>query len=108
MKTPKRLKPKNPQQKARNSHDKNELEHYKGLVRELQKRIRGLERELSFFSKRKHFDEAVEEVQEEEFTSPPPPKKRCEECARGHYDEFEIADKVIGTCNICGNRKRLK
>jgi hypothetical protein len=37
-------------------------------------------------------------------------RKSCDKCFVGFYDEYEIMDKVIVTCDndSCGDRKRLK
>lgn len=32
----------------------------------------------------------------------------CDSCGKGHYDELVLLDKVYGTCDTCGERKRLK
>lgn len=32
----------------------------------------------------------------------------CTECHSGVMEEYEIMDKVIGTCNSCGFRKKLR
>ena len=109
-KTSSATKKKNPEKKE---SGRGEIEHYRGLVRKLQKQVKQLEKQLSYYSKREHFfpeteDDHIGAATPIEDDTPSPPKIRCEECYRGHYDEFEFAGKVIGTCNICQNRRRLK
>lgn len=88
-----------------------ELEHYKGLVRELEKENRSLKRENKELSKQKHIfidktdDDEVLPDSEDTYIKP---KKRCDSCGKGFLEEFEILDKIFGTCNICSDRKRLK
>lgn len=89
--------------------DKNEVEHLRGELRELQKQNRQLRKQLKHLEKRDHLNE-LNEPEEPIEKIEPKVKIRCTACGKGFYDEFEILDKVFGTCNIptCGDRKRLK
>lgn len=95
--------------------DKSELEYYRGKCRELEKRIRQLEKQLTSYEKNKHiyndvihdYEEIIaQQVEVEELTTKK--KQKCPECFKGDLDEFEIMNKVFGTCNSCSFRKRLK
>lgn len=87
--------------------DKSETEHLKGIVRQQSKRIRQLEKLVRQYEKYERStstpssidDEILEEIK---------PKTRCTECHKGFYEEFEFIGKIIGTCNICDHRKKLK
>ncbi len=98
-------------QKRDRNQDKSEIEHYRGLVRTLEKRVRQLTRQLKYFEKREHILE-LSEPNEDETIPQEEVKKliRCKapKCHTGFYNEYDILDKVIGTCNVCGDRKRLK
>jgi septal ring factor EnvC (AmiA/AmiB activator) len=97
--------------------DKSELEHLRGENRELTKTIRKLKRQVHQFEKSKHiyhevisdYEEIIAEEQAQEVVVEKKSKmKSCEKCFSGVMEEFEIMDKVIGTCNSCGHRKRIK
>lgn len=74
--------------------------------------MRTLRKELQYYKKRDHI---VVHSQEEEISNHSEDtqvtletRKRCEECARGHYEEIELMGRTYGTCTVCENRKRLK
>lgn len=91
-------------------------EWLRGQVRELQKENRALKRQLKFLEKKEHIfdDDTSQEVEvagDSEDTYPDMQRKAkepCSDCGKGFMDEFEFLGRVFGTCNICGNRKRLK
>lgn len=89
--------------------DKSETEHLKGIIRELQKEVRSLTKRLKHSLKREHL---YEQLEPEPAPEPIEIKRRksCDKCFVGFYDEYEILDKVIVTCDndSCGDRKRLK
>lgn len=97
--------------KLRNkSHD--EIRYYKGLVRDLQKQVRQLQKQLKYYDKRHHLieDNAVElqELKDKSDEIPEIARKiKCVSCDIGHYDEFHLLDRLYGTCDNCGLRKRL-
>lgn len=95
-----------PQHKNPRKKDKNETDHLRGLIREKDKQIAALTRQIKYLEKREHLAEVL--ADEPEYEEPPKPQKRCDACGKGHYVEFEIANKCYGTCNICEDRKRLK
>ena len=90
-----------------------ELEHWKGLVRELEKENRSLKRENKELSKQKHIfidktdSDDIDMSSEDTFTELKL-KKRCQECFKGYLDEFEIMNKIFSTCPTCGDRKKVK
>lgn len=95
--------------------ERSETEYYKSLIRELQKENKQLKRQLTHHEKRKHrHDEVINDYEElltqyvpiEETSSKR--KSKCSECGKGDLEEFEILNKVYGTCNSCGLRKRIK
>lgn len=90
-----------------------ELEHYKGLVRELEKENRSLKKENKELSKQKHIfidktdDNDIDHSNEDTYIELKP-KKRCSSCGKGFLEEFEIMNKIFATCNICGERNKIK
>lgn len=92
--------------------EKSEGEHYRGEIRRLKKVIRSLEQELRESKKHEHMFEISqdeEDTNDSEDTFRSLKKlQECDVCGKGHYVEFEIIGRVIGTCNICGDRKRLR
>lgn len=100
--------------KTRNKEG-SEVRHLQGEVRRLKKVIRSLESEIRALKKWEHNYHTKIESQDEEITSDSEdthvvlkPRKPCEHCGKGFYVEFEIMDKIFGTCNVCQHRKRLK
>jgi vacuolar-type H+-ATPase subunit F/Vma7 len=91
------------------NQDKSEVEHLKGIIREQDKQIRILTKRLKHAVKREHLHE-LQEQEEAPIILEIPKRERCLECHRGFYNEFEICDKVYGTCDLpeCGHRKRLR
>ncbi len=95
----------------------NELEHLRGIIKELSKENRSLKKQLKQYEKYEHLnpnelgqdDKDVVRDSEDTFIDL---KKliRCQSdsCGKGVYKEYELLGKVYGTCNICGDRKRLK
>ena len=81
-------------------------EYYKGLLREANKQIRELQKELKQHKKQAHmFEEFVDDVANDvEIVEK---KKRCPDCGKGHLDIFEIIGRVFETCKLCGYRKKI-
>lgn len=95
--------------------ERSELEYYRSQIRELQKENKQLKKQLGHHEKRKHiYNDVISDYEEMLIQHVPVDeiktnkKITCEDCSKGNYDEFEIMGKVIGTCNNCGFRKRLK
>lgn len=95
--------------------DKSEAEFYKSTIRELEKENKQLKKTLSYYEKRKHIYNDVLQDYEEMLVQHVPIEEvknskinHCEDCFKGTIEEFEIMGKVIGTCNNCGFRKRIK
>lgn len=87
-------------------------EWYRGRIRELERENRALKKQLKQLEKKEHFfDEGqdIEIASDSEDTFPDlKAKTPCHSCGKGFIEEFEIMGRIIGTCNICGDRKRLK
>lgn len=97
--------------KIRNkNHD--ETRHYKGIIRDLQKQVRQLQKQLKYYSKREHIlednqEEIKEIIAKKEEQVQTPKRIKCSECNQGYYDELSLLNKLYGTCDNCGHRKRL-
>lgn len=95
--------------KVRNKkHD--ETQYYKGLIRDLEKQVRNLKRQLKYYTKREHIlNEHLDDIKELTSKKEEPilKKLKCTECNKGTLDEFMVLDRLYGTCNSCGHRKRL-
>ena len=93
-----------------------EIEHLKGKIKEQEKLIRSLQKQLKQLEKREHLVE--DSIQDTEYSRDTedtyrelPKAIRCDSvdgCGKGILEEYEILGKVIGTCNVCGFRKRIK
>lgn len=96
--------------KTKNKNHNTESQYMKEKIRELEKENRQLRRELQYHKKNEHIfnDKEKDEVEPEEETVIETKRIKCTSCGKGTYDEFEIMDKVFGTCNVCGERKKLK
>ena len=93
----------------RKSHD--ELEHYRGLLKEAEKKIRSLEQELKRFKKHDNlYENNKDEIQEILHKQTESKKYKdledCPECFKGKMQEMEIIGRVYATCEVCGFRKR--
>ncbi len=90
----------------------NETKLLRERIRELEKQVRTLNKQLGYYKKHQHLFENTkidEEVEEETMEQEIMTKGiTCDHCGKGKYVEFEILDKVFGTCNTCGDRKKLK
>lgn len=86
---------------------KSEVEHLRGYVRELERLVRSLQQQLRQYEKYEQKSQDEEIVTDTEDTFPSL-KVKCDSCGKGTFDEYEIMGKIIGTCNICGERRRLK
>lgn len=82
-----------------------ELEHLRGQLKELRAENKSLKRRLRELEKHEHMYETTEEIEEHQEEIK---KIKCPECFKGHLDEIEILNKVFGTCNVCGHRKKLR
>lgn len=90
----------------------NETRHFQGIIREQQKEITRLKRQLRYFEKRDHLNELPEPeetpepilVTEMKYKCTNPELPNCD----GTYNELVIGEKVYGTCSECSHNKRLK
>jgi len=101
--------------KTKSKDHNSELQRLRQEIRELTKRCRQQERLLTKYSKQEHFYADIkDEVEElvaikEEAATKKELQVPCETCHEGHYQNlFEALDKLYGSCNSCGHRKRLK
>lgn len=86
-----------------------ELEGLRGYCRELEKENRSLRKELRRYEKYEQHGQDTEVSGDSEDTMEIKPKlTKCEDCGKGYYKEFEIMNKVYGTCGTCEHRKRLR
>ena len=92
--------------------ERSEVEYYRSIIRELEKENRKLKKELKYHTKREELyennREEIHEVLENKKEIKVKKLKRCDDCSKGFLEEIEIMNKVFGTCNICGFRKKLK
>lgn len=92
---------------ARSKHAKPD-EHLLGEVRSLKKLVKSLRQRIRQLEKTEHNYEENKDVVEQEEQPVIQKLQTCEDCGKGKYIEFEIMNKIIGTCNNCGHRTRLK
>lgn len=88
-----------------------ELQALKKENKELKKQVRSLEHRIRELEKHEHmYEDRVmdEEVAYDSEDTMVMKRIACDECFKGFLDEFQILDKVFGTCTTCGHRKRLK
>ncbi len=86
-------------------------EYWKGLIRNLEKQLRDVKKQLKYYTKRENqFENNKEELEalailqanETEYKAT---LKICKECNKGSIDAFEIMNnKWIFTCTCCGYR----
>lgn len=60
-----------------------------------------------YYKKRDHINDVSEDTEEDEVPETDT-RQSCDNCGKGKYNEFEIMDKVFGTCDVCEDRKKLK
>ena len=89
---------------------KNDLEYFKGRVRELEKENKHLKRSVSRNDKRNQQMEntSVEEVEEveeiEKATQVVLPK--CKDCYSTSFREVNLGIRILNICNKCGTRTK--
>lgn len=97
--------------------DKNDLEYYRGLVRQLQKKVSSLEKENSRLSKLIRQDE--ERLLHAIYDEPAKPKKAkkekkwyCPKCEESEHTEMVLPQgnihKVYKICKNCGHKDKPK
>lgn len=80
-----------------------EVEHLRGEIRRLKKQLRQFEK---VYSNRSPVDKNIKEsIIPEEYDDRP----LClsDACGKGRYNLFEILGRVFGTCDVCGERRKL-
>lgn len=95
------------------SKDRNDAEHYKGIIRAQKSQIRNLQKELNRLMKRKDQYEAIideepiEEYLEEEINDRiEASKSRCPKC-KGETENISLGNRILMQCE-CGWRKTIK
>lgn len=73
---------------------------------ELKKQLRSLQHEVRELRKHEHAYEYSDDAPEE--TNMEDTHTRCDSCGKGVLVELEVLNKIFGTCNVCGERKKLK
>lgn len=97
-------------------NDKTELEHYRGLVRQLQKKVASLEKENSRLAKllRQEEDRLLGVEYEEEIVAEPLAGKEkrwsCQECFHSEYNEMVLPQgsvlKIYRICKNCNKKEK--
>lgn len=77
--------------------DKNEIEWYRGQIRELESENRRLKRQL------REAQKSFEYVLEDDKTETKPAK--CPECGKGNLQITDLKIKLLITCDLCNYRK---
>lgn len=87
-----------------------ETRHKDGRIKELEKQVRQLTRQLKYYQKREHILELPENTDiESEPVIVTEIKELCTRCRTGYYEnEIEIRGNIYANCNSCGYPKRLK
>lgn len=96
--------------------DKTDLEYYRGLARQLQKKVSSLEKENSRLSKllRQEGDRLIDAEYEDEVADLPKKEKRwmCQECFHREYSEMVLPQgnilKVYRICKNCNKKDKHK
>jgi archaellum component FlaC len=87
---------------------RSEVEHLRGRVRELEKLVRSLQQQVRQYEKYEQVVGQDEEQATDTEDTFPSHKIKCDSCGKGALDEYEIMGRVIGTCNVCGERKKIR
>jgi len=77
-----------------------EIRQLKKLVKSLRQRIRQLEKNEQIF------EDSQDDT--EDLPVGTQPILPCLSCGKGKLETFEIVGKIYATCNVCGDRTRLK
>jgi len=85
-------------------------EFWRGQVRELQKENRALKKQLRQYEKFElsQDEEIITDTEDTYVELKKLTKCLSDSCGKGIYVEMELMNKVFGTCNVCGDRRRLK
>jgi late competence protein required for DNA uptake (superfamily II DNA/RNA helicase) len=97
------------------SKNRDEITHFKGIIRKLEKQIRQLQKQLKYYTKKDHLYEDVRDqiqeviAKEDEIVAKKEEQVDCDKCNNGHMTNLlELLGKWYGECNSCGYRKRIK
>lgn len=85
------------------SKQRDKVEYYKGVIRQLKAENARLRKEL------KRFDHQYDQEDEDEYTEVEPRKnknsKQCPNCEDGEINSVEVVGRMITKCNECDYRK---
>jgi hypothetical protein len=93
------------------SKDSKSSEFYLGQIRDLKKQVKSLQARLKQLERQEHKYNDQQDLIDEIIPELPmgnQQKLPCVSCGKGVLEEFEIMGRVYGTCNICGDRIKLK
>lgn len=91
--------------------DKSSEEWYRGKLREQDKELRSLRKEVKHLKKHEHFYEGQDDKEvsiSSEDTIPKTLAKRvCDSCGKGEIRTFELIGRVFEECSVCDFRKKI-
>lgn len=104
--------------KTKNKDHSSETQFLKAKVRNLEKQVRQLLKQLKYHAKKDHlYEDIKDQIQEvihahdnEETFTEENIKINCDRCNEGHFEELKelMPNKWYSQCNHCGYSKRLK
>ena len=91
--------------------NRSETEHLRGIIREYEKEIKSLRKQLRQFEKYEQNSQDEEVATSSEDTYPDKEvllTKDCDNCGKSKMVQtLEIMGKVYGECSLCGNKGRI-
>lgn len=87
--------------------DKSEVEHFRGIIRELEKENRALKKQLKQLEKREHQYEEREQDEELVADSEDTKVSLCKECGRGIMSTLDLGKFVYKVCQVCDHKERI-
>lgn len=79
-----------------------DLEHYRGLIRNLKSENRSLKRRLKQLEKREHQFEYIEDVDDDNNDPSLPIAATCPQCSKGFIKETDLGIKTLYKCTAEG------
>lgn len=83
--------------------ERNEVEWYKGRIREMRLEIRRLKQRIKELEKKRHLNK--QKAKEEELSNS---ANLCKVCGKAEMEEHNFTHVVIMICPLCNNRERIK
>jgi len=93
--------------KTKNKNSSSE-EYYKGEIRKLKKEVRQLRKQVQQNTHEPREQDTEISGDSEDTIVEVKKLQDCLSCGKGKMIEFDIVGRTYGTCNICGERKKLK